>query len=48
VDYGPIDRNVLGPISVVKGPESDEDLYRLAMDAARTKEAEQDAASDGP
>ena len=48
VDYGPIDRNVLGPISVVKGPESDEDLYRLAMDAARTKEAGQDAASDGP
>lgn len=35
VDYGPIERKVLGPVSVVKGPESDEDLYRLAMDAVR-------------
>lgn len=34
VDYGPIDRKVLGDLIIVKGPESDEDLYRLAMEAA--------------
>jgi hypothetical protein len=39
VDYGPIDSNVLRRISVVKGPESYADLYRLAMEAARTKDA---------
>lgn len=31
VDYGPIDREILGPIKIVKGGTSDEDLYRLAM-----------------
>ena len=44
VDYGPIDRKILGPVAVVKGAESDDDLYRLAMDAAGIKPAEQDAA----
>lgn len=34
VDYGPIDREILGSVNVVKGPESDEDLYRLAMEKA--------------
>jgi hypothetical protein len=37
VDFGKIDRKILGPISVVKGPESDEDLYRMAMEAAGIK-----------
>lgn len=37
VDYGPIDRKILGPVSIVKGPDSDEDLYRLAMETAGIK-----------
>jgi len=47
VDYGPIDRSVLGSISVVKGPESDEDLYRFAMAAAGVKITEQSGGSSG-
>ena len=35
VDHGPIDRELLGDLMVVKGPSSDEELYRLAMDAAK-------------
>ena len=31
VDYGRIDRKVLGEISVVKGGESDDELYEAAM-----------------
>jgi len=37
VDYGPIDSKDLGPIMVVKGPESNERLYELAMKAARVE-----------
>jgi len=35
IDYGPIDRKLLRNLSVVKGPDSDEDLYRMAMDATQ-------------
>lgn len=35
IDYGPIDRKLLWNLSVVKGPDSDEDLYRMAMAAAQ-------------
>jgi len=35
IDYGPIDRKVLRDLVVVKGPDSDEDLYRMAMAAAQ-------------
>lgn len=31
LDFGPIDRTHLGSIRVTKGPESDEELYRLAL-----------------
>jgi hypothetical protein len=47
IDYGPIDRSVLGAVSVVKGPESDQDLYRLAMEAAGIKTAEQVSSGNG-
>jgi len=43
VDYGPVDSKVLGPIIAVKGPESNDDIYRLAMDVARKRNAEQAA-----
>ena len=35
IDYGPIDRKLLRGLSVVKGPDSDEDLYRNAMASAQ-------------
>lgn len=31
LDYGPIDRSILGPIKVVKDATSDIDLYKIAM-----------------
>lgn len=45
VDYGPIDREVLGSVNVVKGPGSDLDLYCLAMEAAGIKPSKQEEAA---
>jgi hypothetical protein len=37
VDFGPLDRKTLGTLVVVKGPESDEELYRMAMSSTEAR-----------
>jgi len=34
IDFGPIDRSTLGSVAVVKGAESDQELYQLALEKA--------------
>jgi len=56
IDYGRIDRKVLGNVSVVKGGESDDELYEVAMKIAgktpspilHNKSTEQAVPPNGP
>ena len=34
IDFGPVDRKILGSAAVVKGAESDDELYRMALEKA--------------